>query len=161
MIHLCTFSALHAYRVPRSGILWALNSQKPARGARRGDPEGNSGVGAGPMQSANICKHCQYYYLYRSANPKPKAIGHACKTPAATSAGPIKICSLVFYHISSDLKHQTLKHSLHSICTPKYPIPLAYLEGILQGNPKLGRHITALHVRKVCQRFYRCICRHH
>ena len=41
-----------------------------------------------------------FYYYYRLANPKPKAIGHTRRASAATCAGPTKVCSLVLYQTS-------------------------------------------------------------
>ncbi len=55
----------------------------------------------------------RFNYYYRSANPKPKATGHTPRAPAATSAGPTKVCSLVLYHNSSNLKYQTCMLSLY------------------------------------------------
>ena len=55
---------------------------------------------AGAGRYKLVLKSSQSYYDYRSANQKPKAIGHTRRASAAASAGPTKFCCLVLYQKS-------------------------------------------------------------
>ena len=49
---------------------------------------------------------------HRLAKPKPKAIRHTCRAPAATSARPAKVCRLKIAINDPDIPHQPIKLSL-------------------------------------------------